>query len=125
MTDATNIIDINALLALAMKPKAKKKRVTRPMTSAERKRAQRIRVQAGVNGGRAPLTAETINHAILDALAIYLRQGDPHGHAEALITLASQPFLFAPQAANVIRKKLYGRVPRVMGDLEIDVRDYA
>jgi len=80
----------------------------------KRKRSQRVRQEIKGATGQADLTADTITLAIFDALNRMLRTDDQDGHAEAVIALAASAFPTRPDAADVIKARIYGRAPRLL-----------
>jgi len=80
----------------------------------KRKRAQRLRDRLlRANSSPSP-TAETLQQALLDAMAVVLRSGDPRGAAKAIIHEAAGPFADPSAVEDLLTKRLMTRLPKVL-----------
>jgi hypothetical protein len=88
----------------------------RPQTAAERKRAQRIRMEILRSQGRPPLTAETMKEAIYAALSLMLRNKCHDSAAELVIFHAGSMLFDSKRTTAEMRRRLLGRLPKVYKD---------
>lgn len=87
--------------------------VRRGRTAAERKRDQRLRQEIQRVEGKPPLTAETMQMALMDALTMMLHSPHHAVHAEMVIHDAGTMLWDSKRTRAEIRKRLMRRLPKV------------
>jgi hypothetical protein len=103
---ALDTLEMDLLLKAALHPKRK--------SAAERKRDQRKRAKAAKANGRPILDPETLSVAILDAVSIILREGDPFGRVDCILRYAASGFACPTVAARAMKKRLLARPSKMV-----------
>ncbi len=103
-------IEMKLLMRQALKP-----RKTR-LTDADYKRKKRAKAEAQRLTVGAPVSAETMDNAVIDAVAALIRAGDPDGVAQSILKTASTGFRCPAQAEIRISNRLKVRKSRILPD---------
>lgn len=83
-------------------------------TPAQRKRDQRLRAAIDATQGNLDLNAEAMTEAILDAMAIMIREGDAHAHAEVILRYAASGFRAPRPTRWEMKRRLARRIPKLL-----------
>ncbi|WP_374311753.1 hypothetical protein [Dongia sp.] len=85
----------------------------RARTAAERKRDQRLRQVVDPAEGKPPLTAETMQMALMEAMSLMLRDRHFEDHVEAVIFQAGSMLWDSKRARAEMRRRLQRRLPKI------------